>query len=60
MAAICGEPGAALLNLTSLWLTDSPQVSECFSRTVLVLVPALLVTINLINTAGKDSVYYPR
>ena len=56
MAEICGGEGAALLNLTSLWQTDNPQVSECFSRTVLVLLPAILVITNLITTTGKASI----
>ena len=52
MAEICGgsEP---LLNFTSLWLTNNPQVSSCFSRSVLVLVPALVLLANLVNTAVK-------
>ena len=49
MAQICGGE-ESLLNLTSLWLTDSPQVSSCFSRSVLVLVPVLVILANLVIT----------
>ena len=50
MAEICGgsEP---LLNLTSLWQTNNPQVSSCFSRSVLVLLPSLVLLANLVITA---------
>ena len=49
MADICGG-GGALLNLTEVWLTDNPNVSQCFSRTVLVLLPALVVVINFVQS----------
>ena len=52
MGDICGGAGP-LLNLTSLWQTDNPQVSPCFSRTVLVVVPALILLTNLLTTAVR-------
>ena len=49
MADICGGKGF-LLNVTEIWETDNPRLSQCFSRTVLVLLPALLIVINYLQT----------
>ena len=49
MDDICGGKGS-LLNVTEFWETDNPRLSQCFSRTVLVLLPALLIVINNLQT----------
>ena len=49
MEDICGG-GRVLLNLTEVWQTDNPNISQCFSRTVLVLLPALIVVINFLQS----------
>ena len=49
MEDICGS-GGSLLNLTEVWRTDNPNISQCFSRTILVLLPALIVVINFLQS----------
>ena len=45
MEEICGE---ALINLNQTWYTSQPTISRCFSRTVLLLPPTLLIILSLI------------
>ena len=49
MDQFCGE-GDVLLDLSSVWSTDSPTLSQCFSRSVLVLVPAVIILADTAHT----------
>jgi len=42
---ICGEP---LINLNQTWYTSHPTISSCFSRTILLVPPTILIILSLI------------
>ena len=52
MSAICGgqEP---LLNLTALWEADNPNLPRCFSRTVLTILPAIVLAVNWVQALAQ-------
>lgn len=52
MSAICGgrEP---LLNLTALWAADNPNLPRCFSRSVLTIVPAIILAVNWVQALAQ-------
>ena len=52
MSGICGgqEP---LLNLTALWETDNPNLPRCFSRTVLTILPAIVLAVNWVQALAQ-------
>ena len=52
MSGICGgqEP---LLNLTALWAADNPNLPRCFSRSVLTIVPAIILAVNWVQALAQ-------
>ena len=50
MDDICGGKGS-LLNLTSVWHSDNPSLPQCFSRSVLTLIPGLVILTDLLRTS---------
>ena len=45
MGDICGGK-EELLNVTHFWASDNPRLPQCFSRSVLTILPAIVIIIN--------------
>ena len=50
---LCGG-NSTLLDLSEVWDTDNPAIPKCFSRSVLSLIPAILLLINCIQVKKNN------
>jgi len=49
MEDFCGS-GEYFLNTSQVWTSHNPNISECFSRSVLTIVPSIILLVSLIET----------
>ena len=51
MGDICGGQ-EEFLNVTHFWSSDNPRLPQCFSRSVLTIIPAIVIIINWIQVSN--------